>query len=1542
MHQLLRTCTWIVAICILPLLGLAQEPLYFMKVTGVDDAPSSVPNHPFRVQHMIKAPNGDLLAIVKSEENVEVFGTLVNVPATPLGGRFTVFRFTPEGQLLWAVPFGLNGSGQENIGLSCDAVGRVYVNPLAGGSVQLPDTLIQPVSSPVIRLLADGTFDKVMFDITLDSFSGLELHYDRFYTRKPLFDRMYVLDTLGNTLQNLQLAPQYLGSAYAVLPDTSLLFAGRQGAAFDFNGVPMEGDVPAFAHIAVARFNRDGEVMWYKGIGGDFFENDAFHSLGDMVIAGENRLVMSVGYTQPFVVNNETVESFGNGFVKMALVEMDLDGNEVRHTVVGSPTGLTIGRHSGLAAHDGEVFYFAFVSGQVQVNGQTLGQGGPALIHGKVDDQLQHVYADAMDFPFGEAPYVGNPHVQHLGDDRYMLGCYAGSFLPASHPCIDISSASKKALFMVVRDAPKPLPVVDFEVVTMPQTRLTAFNDSTVGADTWSWDFGDGNTSTGFSPLHTYANGGNFNACLTATNACGSVTQCQVVSYFGGFSVLPTRGVSGEAVPANVRGGGITAGSQVRLLRNGEAPVPLTNTSLAEVWVGLLGIFDLAGVAPGLWDVEITVPGNDPVVITNGFEVLATGTTSLKLHNLIYQDPVPSPVPIAVPTNALLDHRSGSTPHEVGFRLRNTGPVMAVGVPVISVVPNRLSSTYYEPRYRREEPQVPQYDPIAQFRAANGYIIDSQANNDYFDIRDNKVRVHLVPAVFGQFTHRSTVGISLNQAAKGFAHHSFRDPVFSSRAFAGDYAPVASMGLADHLRRAARCLTGQLIEVGDCPPCLAQAEAAVMEIYARDIAANYNPNGFSVSLQNTVFAGTGSMPVFDLRQVLADILAEVLRTGCITGFTAADISPTEFTDIVKDAFEQFVFHPNLNFCKEPNEATPGPSNLSQYPPRRTRNVLVGNTSGTGGSPMVSGPALLPVVSVEGGSGTPPENISTFFRGTLTGDGWTEGLLTGRMDGQTVNGNVVGEVVGGTPGEDAEVVIPPTVIERDGLVVRTGPTVATLSFYFPSPWEDVEAFPDYLDYMACETFVDCVWDNLFNMYSTAEEAQAAWNSCVIPCAIGPLEENQSIFAGPQLPIGEAPDLSPQPPSNFFGQGCTENAPVGRKRTLPGEVTAPLGDDLDGLAHDHIGWRCSRDPNDKYGPGDNADDTWVRPDRSFAYTITYENEPAASLAAQTVRVVDPIDTSVFDLASLRFGPVSVGGRHFFEPEPENHNGVYVVDIRPEINAFLKLETRVDDATGIVTWTFSTLDPLTLSPTTDDLLGFLPPNDSTGIGTGVLHFTIDLRADAPDGSTVCNQAEIFFDGQDPIITSNWCNNVDGTVPESAVDALPPTTPTTEFNITWSSEDAVDEIAYIELFVSIDGEDFELMNIAGADASSMTVTGTVGTNFRFYSVATDKAGNREELPVEGFDAETTITATSVEEAAGGGFHALCFPNPAQDALTVLLDDDGGPVRCRILDGEGRVVQETMMQRQLQVNTSRLAAGTYVVELVGADRVARLRFIKQ
>lgn len=59
---------------------------------------------------------------------------------------------------------------------------------------------------------------------------------------------------------------------------------------------------------------------------------------------------------------------------------------------------------------------------------------------------------------------------------------------------------------------------------------VATFTNTSVGATTYAWDFGDGNTSTSTSPVHEYSAAGTYTVTLTATNgACESVDSFEVV-----------------------------------------------------------------------------------------------------------------------------------------------------------------------------------------------------------------------------------------------------------------------------------------------------------------------------------------------------------------------------------------------------------------------------------------------------------------------------------------------------------------------------------------------------------------------------------------------------------------------------------------------------------------------------------------------------------------------------------------------------------------------------------------------------------------------------------------------------------------------------------------------------------------------------------------------------------------------------------------------------------------------------------------------------
>jgi PKD repeat protein len=80
------------------------------------------------------------------------------------------------------------------------------------------------------------------------------------------------------------------------------------------------------------------------------------------------------------------------------------------------------------------------------------------------------------------------------------------------------------------------------------------FTDTSVGATSRSWNFGDGVTDTTPNPTHTYTASGTYTVTLTATNASGSTSTAHTVTVINGGArftpVAPTSLLKGKAIGA--------------------------------------------------------------------------------------------------------------------------------------------------------------------------------------------------------------------------------------------------------------------------------------------------------------------------------------------------------------------------------------------------------------------------------------------------------------------------------------------------------------------------------------------------------------------------------------------------------------------------------------------------------------------------------------------------------------------------------------------------------------------------------------------------------------------------------------------------------------------------------------------------------------------------------------------------------------------------------------------------------------------------------
>ncbi len=106
------------------------------------------------------------------------------------------------------------------------------------------------------------------------------------------------------------------------------------------------------------------------------------------------------------------------------------------------------------------------------------------------------------------------------------------------------------------KDPVRPNFPLSAEIFYSVDSKQVAFTALTHSATSWSWDFGDGNSSTEQNPVHIYEDGGYYKAVLTATDGAGNTvtTETQL-----GISITPYVLLTGGATATNGKTWKLTA-----------------------------------------------------------------------------------------------------------------------------------------------------------------------------------------------------------------------------------------------------------------------------------------------------------------------------------------------------------------------------------------------------------------------------------------------------------------------------------------------------------------------------------------------------------------------------------------------------------------------------------------------------------------------------------------------------------------------------------------------------------------------------------------------------------------------------------------------------------------------------------------------------------------------------------------------------------------------------------------------------------------------
>jgi RHS repeat-associated protein len=291
------------------------------------------------------------------------------------------------------------------------------------------------------------------------------------------------------------------------------------------------------------------------------------------------------------------------------------------------------------------------------------------------------------------------------------------------------------------------------------------------------------------------------------------------------------------------------------------------------------------------------------------------------------------------------------------------------------------------------------------------------------------------------------------------------------------------------------------------------------------------------------------------------------------------------------------------------------------------------------------------------------------------------------------------------------------------------------------------------------------------------------------AVSPLP-SQSYYTGPLFTVGSTGGGSPQEAkpadrrAHASGTAGSGSAAAGAGAQLPTGLGATQ------TARGSSTNQTAPSPTTLLGPAGVGQRNYIQPTGNWSYTADFKNSGTGPVQMVTLseQLDANLDWSHFQLGSFGFGPVNVvipAGLTDYQTMVvyQNSDGTPL-----DVSATFHFNVQ----TGLLTASFLSLDPDTGLAPMGLLDGFLPPDNSQGVGKAFVQYTVPPRASLPTFTAIHQQAAIVFDGNAVQNTNPVAHTINAGFPATHLVVTAPVQalPGGKFSVTVNAEGANNQI--------------------------------------------------------------------------------------------------------------------------------------------------------